>query len=228
MQHPARSGTAFSTSCSGDLDSSAGEARTPPASQPATQPAPRRPQKRRRGPRAESNGVPKECGQRRNRQGGQRRNLQGVKGHLGQQHWLSLKSAIWRRTHSSLARRTHRVPSRHARSRFTLLLGMLFYCSVNYLAVGFALVFLFVRIFLLGMPFYFFFIQLHVGVLTLAGAGSRYLTAAEIDTAGDASMQLTTDAGEPDTGPRAQAGSTRQAAPKSFDRWCWHAAQSKR
>ena len=102
---------------------------------------------------------------------------------------------------------------------------MLFYFTVNYPAVGFALLFLFVRIFLLGMPFCFFFVPLHVGVLTLTGAGSKYLIVAEIHTAGDASMQLTTDAGEPDTGPRAQAGLTWQAAPKSFDRWCWHAAQ---
>ena len=67
---------------------------------------------------------------------------------------------------------------------------------VNYPVVEFALLFLFVRNFLLlGMLFSFFFIPLQVGVLTSAGAGSEYMTAAEIDTAGDASMQSSAGSG---------------------------------
>ena len=88
MQYPARSGTACSTAGTGAPGSSAGEAEHLGHHQRrrATQPASRRPQKRRRGPRAGSNGVPKERGQRRNRQGGHRRNRQGGKWLLGQQH----------------------------------------------------------------------------------------------------------------------------------------------
>ena len=54
------------------------------------------------------------------------------------------------------------------------------------------------------MLFKFFFIPLQAGVLTRAGAGSKYLTAAEIDTASHASMQSSAGSGALE---RAGAGS---------------------
>ena len=162
MQLPARSDTVCSTNGSGVQDSSAGK--------------------------AEHRGHQQRRGQQHSRQRGAHKNAEedhGLKAtacQTGNAARAPRTTALAQsrdrhsETNTSGAGVTNKSRPFTARKLATCLavghaLSILF---VNYPAVVFALLFLFVRMFQpLGMLFYFFFIPPQVGVLTRVGAGSR-------------------------------------------------------